>query len=315
MKNDSKLLIDDRPLMVLPKLVMAIGLNEAIIIQQIHYWIKLNERAKSEQHNRDGRWWVYNTAKDWQENFPWMSLNTVRRALKRLRDLGLVLTANYNQSAYDHTLWYTIDYEALELANLQTVPPADESDKPGEPEPSTQNELQRCNQKGNIIVPVESKPIPEITSEITHRDNSPTAHDDEASSAGKRQRGRPPAPQNEIRRQLEQHFSSVTGLPQPKASSVAEKRSAGALWWAPLREIAELCAWDSSRATQLIDATLAHLRGTCTIASPKSILATARAAASGNVPGLRLSRAGPRTEIMNVWDGDTQQWVEREVIL
>jgi len=36
----SKLLIDEYPLQVLPSLAVIYGLNEAIILQQVHYWIK-----------------------------------------------------------------------------------------------------------------------------------------------------------------------------------------------------------------------------------------------------------------------------------
>lgn len=36
----SKLLLDDEPLVILPKLAAAIGLNEAIILQQLHYWLE-----------------------------------------------------------------------------------------------------------------------------------------------------------------------------------------------------------------------------------------------------------------------------------
>lgn len=36
----SKLLIDDYPIQVLPKLAKEIGLNEAIFLQQVHYWLK-----------------------------------------------------------------------------------------------------------------------------------------------------------------------------------------------------------------------------------------------------------------------------------
>ena len=36
----SKLLINEHPLQVLPSLATKIGLNEAIVLQQIHYWKK-----------------------------------------------------------------------------------------------------------------------------------------------------------------------------------------------------------------------------------------------------------------------------------
>ena len=109
----SNLLIDDQPVQILPKLATAIGLNEAVVVQQIHYWLKHNEKAKKSTHFIDGRWWTYNTKEEWAENFPWWSEDTVWRALKDLRRLGLVLTANYNKMKIDRTLWYTIDYDVL----------------------------------------------------------------------------------------------------------------------------------------------------------------------------------------------------------
>ncbi len=47
----NKLLIDDYPIRVLPKLAELIGLNEAIILQQMHYWIG---NSKHEYDNKNG---------------------------------------------------------------------------------------------------------------------------------------------------------------------------------------------------------------------------------------------------------------------
>ncbi|WP_249366800.1 hypothetical protein [Neobacillus rhizophilus] len=35
----SKLLINENPVMIIPSLAVKIGLNEAVILQQIHYWV------------------------------------------------------------------------------------------------------------------------------------------------------------------------------------------------------------------------------------------------------------------------------------
>jgi len=116
----SKLLLDEKPLMILPQLAVKIGLNEAIILQQIHYWLLHFEKRQSQKHFRDGYWWVYNTYENWQENFPFWSVATIKRALTALRkpapgrDPLLIATSQYNQKKYDKTLWYRIDYEALE---------------------------------------------------------------------------------------------------------------------------------------------------------------------------------------------------------
>ena len=111
----NNLLLDEYPLLVLPALAKAIGLNEAIVLQQVHYWLKNNERnGKDETHFRDGQWWTFNTYSNWQKtDFPFWSVKTVQRTFDNLRDAGLLLVGRFNRKAYDKTNWYTIDYERL----------------------------------------------------------------------------------------------------------------------------------------------------------------------------------------------------------
>jgi DnaD/phage-associated family protein len=104
----SKFLLDEKPLIVLPSLAKAIGLNEAIILQQLHYWLQESNNI------RDGYKWVYNTYEDWQKQFPFWSKNTIIRAIKSLEKKGLVVVGNYNRMKIDNTKWYRIDYEKME---------------------------------------------------------------------------------------------------------------------------------------------------------------------------------------------------------
>lgn len=101
------LLIEEYPLLVLPTLADEIGLNEAIVLQQIHFWISKGK------HFHDGRYWVYNTYEEWQKQFPFWSVSTVRRTFNKLEQLGLIESANYNSMTIDKTKWYTINYEKL----------------------------------------------------------------------------------------------------------------------------------------------------------------------------------------------------------
>lgn len=102
-----KLLIEEPPLQVLPSLAKEIGLNEALILQQIHYWLLKSDK------DIDGRTWTYNSYPDWQKQFPFFSTKTIQRTFKSLEDKGLVITGNYNKMTIDRTKWYSIDYEAL----------------------------------------------------------------------------------------------------------------------------------------------------------------------------------------------------------
>lgn len=82
------------------------GLNEAIILNNIRFWVLHNEANGTNFH--DGRFWTYNSQKAFEKLFPYMKPFTVRTALKSLEDNGLIITGNYNKSSYDRTKWYTL---------------------------------------------------------------------------------------------------------------------------------------------------------------------------------------------------------------
>lgn len=118
----SKLLINERPLLVLPGLAKAIGLNEAIVLQQIHYWLEGNKERKSEYHFKKDRWWCYNSAEEWAEQFPWWSVSTIKRTLKNLRKEKLIYVDRLADDPYDRTNWYSIDYQRLtQLEQIDTA--------------------------------------------------------------------------------------------------------------------------------------------------------------------------------------------------
>ncbi|MCM3079611.1 DnaD domain-containing protein [Brevibacillus invocatus] len=112
-------LLDEAPLVILPSLAVQIGLNEAIVIQQLHYWLQKSTNI------RDRQKWVYNTYKEWQEQFPFWSEITVRRVLTGLENKGIIVTGNYNEMKADKTKWYTLDYEKLR----GVISPCDQNDQ------------------------------------------------------------------------------------------------------------------------------------------------------------------------------------------
>ena len=141
----SKLLIDDYPIQILPKLATEIGLNEAIVLQQIHYW--LNQSS----HNRDGKKWIYNTYDDWNKQFPFWSVMTIRRVINSLEKQKLILIANYNKAGFDKTRWYSIDYSVVESVNRRCV----------------QNEQTMCSKRTNGSVQSEQTNTIDYTENTT----------------------------------------------------------------------------------------------------------------------------------------------------
>lgn len=114
----SKLLINEPPLQVLPSLAARVGLGQAIVLQQVHYWLGIPQVGRM----HDGHKWVYNTYEDWREQFPFWATRTIRRIVADLEEKGLLITGEFNIARGDRTKWYRIDYEALDHLDKMSRP-------------------------------------------------------------------------------------------------------------------------------------------------------------------------------------------------
>ena len=112
-------LIDEPPLLVFPSLAKLVGLNEAIALQQIHYWIEINRKKSANFKN--GYHWTYNSYREWQEQFPFWSENTIYRIIRSLEGKSLLISDILSANPRDRRKWYRIDH--AHLAELQDAPP------------------------------------------------------------------------------------------------------------------------------------------------------------------------------------------------
>lgn len=97
----SRLLVPEPPLQLLPSLAVRIGLNEAIVLQQLHFWV---------QRSQDG--WVERPMASWERQFPFFSSATIRRTFTKLRADGLVLVKTITGDA-GRVNHYAIDYASV----------------------------------------------------------------------------------------------------------------------------------------------------------------------------------------------------------
>lgn len=109
------LLLTTRPIVINPDLAYSIGLNEAIALQQVNYWLKETTSGLE----RDGVRWIYNTTEQWLEQFPFWSESTLKRTFTRLRTLGVLRVEQLNKSQRDMTNYYTIDYASPLLDDVK----------------------------------------------------------------------------------------------------------------------------------------------------------------------------------------------------
>ncbi len=93
------------------KLASIYGVEEAILIHHLQHWIRLNcHRGKN---FREGRTWTYQSRKDICGHFPYWNEDRAKYLCEKLEKMGVLITANYNKSAVDKTLWYAFSDEKM----------------------------------------------------------------------------------------------------------------------------------------------------------------------------------------------------------
>ncbi len=132
----SSLLISEYPLIVIPSLAKAIGLNEAIVLQQIHYWKMINQQAN--KNFKDGYYWVYSTHEEWEKQFTFWSNSTIKRTITSLRKQDMIIVSNYNKLKHDRTLWYRVNYSKVKSIEIEGLKEKEEGSCPQNEEKSNE---------------------------------------------------------------------------------------------------------------------------------------------------------------------------------
>lgn len=91
------------------------GIPCAVLLKHLWYWIEKNKANR--KNERDGMYWTYNSISAFCELFPYLSKNTIIRALKKLSDEGIITEAVFNDAAFDRTKWYAITDKGYSIIN------------------------------------------------------------------------------------------------------------------------------------------------------------------------------------------------------
>lgn len=111
----SSLLMDDRPIMFLPKLAKALGSCErAIVLQQIHWLLRQPNSGVWEGDYH----WVWGTYEEWcRDYFEMWKPETLKHHIQKLEKMGVLISAQLRAHQHDQTKFYRVNY-AHELLNL-----------------------------------------------------------------------------------------------------------------------------------------------------------------------------------------------------
>jgi hypothetical protein len=102
------------------------GVPEAIIIRHLRYWIAKN--AANDRHRyappahyklEGERHWTYNSTTAFAAIFEYWNAKQIGRILDSLLSSKVIIKANFNQKAYDRTLWYAFSHAE---AHRKTIP-------------------------------------------------------------------------------------------------------------------------------------------------------------------------------------------------
>jgi hypothetical protein len=116
-----------------PDVAKKVGVNAAVIYQNILFWTEKNFR--NERNIHDGFVWTYNSVKAWAELFPYLTPKQIRSALQKLESEGFIASGNYNKSAYDRTKWYGVS--TCRFGQIDLPVGANEVAQRGEPIPDS----------------------------------------------------------------------------------------------------------------------------------------------------------------------------------
>lgn len=277
----SKILRGESPLQVPPELAAWVGLNEALLLQQLHYWLE-NDNVIG--RTEDGAKWIRNSVREWGENFPFWDHMTIFRTIANLESDGLIRSRTFT----GRCKWYTVDYAKVDdltgpvgrIAGKSMARSKANQSRPAEPVETPDINEGITTKCGDTEVEV----LPQIVTSITTKcgDVSPqnvvlqrlSKRLPETNGIG----DKPPSTngtgntRNIALGELSNEFIAYTGIPLP--SGKQDRR----YWYSRLGELYEIAKRDIDIGKRLIRESVDKLRADdLTISDPGSLVKTARA--------------------------------------
>ena len=123
------------------------GVEEAILLDHIRFWCEKNRSNPDCQ--QQGRCWMYASAAQLAEHFPFWSVPKIRRLLKSLVRQGALLEGRFGRFAFDRTLWYAVSESVLSMfqnRHLQETNSEHSSDESARAIKDTQKDIQEDSQ-------------------------------------------------------------------------------------------------------------------------------------------------------------------------
>lgn len=114
MKN---ILLQDQeyPLIASPQLAKELGTAAATFLQKLHFLISETRKYKQKKNltvHQNRKWW-FHTFEEWQSTLGLFSVSTIKRAVAKLKELGLIEINKLSKIKSMRVNYYTINYKKL----------------------------------------------------------------------------------------------------------------------------------------------------------------------------------------------------------
>lgn len=106
---------DEYPLIASPLLAKQLGMPAATFLQKLYFLLNETRKYKRKknltQHN-NRKWW-FHTYEEWASTLGLFSLSTIKRAVAKLKELGLIEVNKLDSNKSMRVNYYTINYKKL----------------------------------------------------------------------------------------------------------------------------------------------------------------------------------------------------------
>ncbi|BAP35571.1 hypothetical protein AS4_06310 [Acinetobacter guillouiae] len=122
---------NEYPIIASPMLCKELGLPAATFLQKLYYLLNETRKYKRKknltQHN-NRKWW-FHTYEDWTDTLGFFSISTIKRAVAKLKQMGLIEINKLDPNKSMRVNYYTINYKKLKelfgISIAQTKPVAE----------------------------------------------------------------------------------------------------------------------------------------------------------------------------------------------
>lgn len=101
------------------ELAQRYGLDEAVLLHSIVYWVLKNQAEG--RHFHQGRYWTYASRKGLAAMYPLWSESQIKRMLTKLRESGALLVGDFNEDRRLRTSWYAPSDAVLALYGEESI--------------------------------------------------------------------------------------------------------------------------------------------------------------------------------------------------